>query len=88
MERYVSWDIWDYSHKFTEQKALVDIKNWTYHNKEVDGVAEDNIALAKSIRDNYTQEMKFDAKKSIVSKSKEIIKQYIRNEILWQNSLQ
>ncbi len=86
MERFINWDIWNYLHKWKEKEQLLVIKEWWVSNNDVDFIAENNITIAKNIRDNYVEELRFDAKNEILKKSKEIIKRSIHEKIISQNT--
>lgn len=81
MDRFIKWDVWNFSHTADERNELIHIKNGWIENREVDAMVERNIYLAKKIRDEYIQELVFDSKYEIINKGREIIKQSIIEEI-------
>lgn len=82
IERYVNWNIWDYSHTGSERDELIWIKKWNISNEEATLMAEHNLFLAKQIRDNYTTQMTFEAKEDFLKEWRLIIKENIINNII------
>lgn len=77
MKRFVEWDIGNFYHDLDERNELIHIKNGGISNEEATVMAEHNIYLAKRIRDEYTQELEFNAKNEMIEFWRKIIKENI-----------
>ena len=76
MKRYVN-NNYSFYHEWIEKELLMELKQQPHSHEYVDAIVENNIHDAQKIIDNYTIEPTFNAKKSLIEFSRDVIYQYI-----------
>lgn len=72
MERYIKWD-YSFIHTWEEKDFLIEVKNGYFTDKLAGMVAEEWIARAKKVVDEYTTPPTFDTKQKLIEFSRNII---------------
>lgn len=81
MWRYTCWD-YSFMHEWWEKSFLIDIKRWMVPNEKVDAWASAHMLEADVHIKRYEQKPTFNAKKSLIEFSRDIIYQYIYASIV------